>query len=72
MLPLMTHAYLPLIILTFSLGVILPFIIIGLLSGSISKLTRVTYKHKTKIQKISGLILVGYGVYLLILFFFAH
>lgn len=72
MLPLMTHEYLPLIILTFSVGVILPFIFIGLLSGSISKLTRVTYKHKSKIRAISGLILVGYGVYLLILFFVAH
>jgi cytochrome c biogenesis protein CcdA len=72
MLPLMTQAYLPLIILTFSVGVILPFIFIGLLSGSISKLTRVTYRHKAKIRTISGLILVGYGVYMLIAFFFAH
>jgi cytochrome c-type biogenesis protein len=72
MLPLMTHAYLPLILLTFSVGVILPFIFIGLLSGSLSKLTRVTYKHKAKIRTISGLILVGYGAYLLVLFFFAQ
>lgn len=72
MLPLMTHEYLPLIVLTFSVGVILPFIFIGLLSGSLSKLTRVTYKHKAEIRTVSGLILVGYGVYLLILFFFAH
>jgi cytochrome c biogenesis protein CcdA len=72
MLPLMSHEYLPLIILAFSAGVILPFIFIGLLSGSISKLTRVTYKHKSKIRAVSGLILVGYGVYLLILFFVAH
>jgi cytochrome c-type biogenesis protein len=71
MLPLMTHEYLPLIILTFSVGVILPFIFIGFLSGSISKLTRVTYKHKAKIRAVSGLILVGYAVYLLILFFVA-
>ena len=71
MIPLMTHAYLPLILLTFAIGVILPFIIIGLLSGSISKLTRVTYKHKAKIRAISGLILIGYGVYLLIIFFAA-
>jgi len=72
MLPLMTHEYLLLIILAFSAGVILPFIFIGLLSGSISKLTRVSYKHKSKIRAVSGLILVGYGVYLLILFFSAH
>lgn len=69
MIPLMTHVYLPLILLTFSVGVILPFIFIGLLSGSISKLTRATYKHKAKIRAISGLILVGYGAYLLIVFF---
>jgi cytochrome c biogenesis protein CcdA len=72
MLPLMTHEYLPLILLTFSVGVILPFMFIGFLSGSLSRLTRVTYKHKAKIRTISGLILVGYGAYLLLLFFFVH
>lgn len=72
MLPLMTHEYLFLIVLTFSVGVMLPFIFIGFISGSLSRLTRITYKHKARIRTISGIIVVGYGVYLLLLFFFGH
>jgi cytochrome c biogenesis protein CcdA len=68
MLPIMTNEYLPLILLSYSIGVLLPFVFIGFLSGSISKLTRVTYRHKAAIRVISGVILVGYGIYLLILF----
>jgi len=65
MLPLMLLDYLPLIILIFSLGVILPFIIIGMLAGSVSKLVRVTYRHRSKIRAVSGLILIAYALYLI-------
>jgi cytochrome c biogenesis protein CcdA len=57
--------FLPLTLLAFSIGAIIPFIIIGLLAGSISKLTRSAYRHRLKIRAISGLILIGYALYLL-------
>lgn len=55
--------FLPLILFVFCIGVILPFIGIGVLAGSISKLIRTTYKHRSKIRAISGLILLGYALY---------
>jgi cytochrome c biogenesis protein CcdA len=54
------------ILLVFGLGVIIPFIGIGLLAGSISKLARSTYRHKSKIRAISGLILIAYSIYLIV------
>ena len=70
MVPLMLLEYLPLIILVFSFGVILPFIVIGMIAGSVSKLVRVTYKHRSKIRAISGLVLIAYALYLIILVMF--
>lgn len=66
MVPLLLLEYLPLILLIFSLGVIIPFVGIGILAGSISKLVRSTYRHKSKIRAVSGLILIGYSIYLII------
>ncbi len=57
--------FLPLILFAFGIGVMIPFIGIGVLAGSISKLARSTYRHKAKIRAISGLILVVYALYLL-------
>jgi len=68
MLPLLTHEYLPLIILVFSLGVILPFILVGVFATSISTLARGTYRHKSKIRAVSGLILIAYALYLIIFY----
>jgi cytochrome c biogenesis protein CcdA len=68
MLPLLTLEYMPLIMLVFSFGVILPFIIVGVFSSSISKLVRSTYRHKSKIRAISGLILIAYALYLIIFY----
>jgi cytochrome c-type biogenesis protein len=68
MLPILSLEALPLILLIFSLGVILPFFLIGILAGSISKLARGTYKHKSKIRAISGLILIAYAIYLIFFF----
>jgi len=66
MAPVMLPNILPLVISMFCLGAILPFIGIGVFVGSISKLVRITYKHKSKIKAISGLILIGYAVYLIV------
>ena len=55
--------FLPLVLLVFCLGVIVPFIVIGVLAGSISKLTRSTYRHRSEIRAISGLILIFYAIY---------
>jgi len=55
---------LPFILFIFCLAVIIPFIVIGVLSGFISKLTRSTYRHRTKMRAVSGLILIAYSIYL--------
>lgn len=55
--------FLPLVLLVFCLGVIVPFIGIGVLAGSISKLTRSTYRHRSEIRGISGIILMFYAIY---------
>jgi len=55
-----------LIFLVFSIGVMIPFIGIGLFAGSISKVARGTYRHKSLIKGISGLILIGYAAYLIV------
>lgn len=51
-------------LLVFAFGVLVPFFAMGLLAGSISKLVRSTYKHKAAIRAISGIILIGYSVWL--------
>jgi len=66
MVPLLYLTYLPLILLIFCIGAIIPFIVIGASAGSISKLTRSVYRNRTKIRAISGLILIGYALYLII------
>jgi cytochrome c biogenesis protein CcdA len=58
--------FLPLLLFVFTLGVITPFVVVGILSGSISKLTRDIYRHKVKIRAISGIILICYAIYLLL------
>jgi cytochrome c biogenesis protein CcdA len=60
--------FLPLVLLLFCLGVILPFIGIGILAGSISKLARSTYRHRSKIRAVSGLILITYALYLIVIY----
>jgi cytochrome c biogenesis protein CcdA len=55
-----------LIFLVFSIGVMIPFVGIGLFAGSISKVARGTYRHKSLIKGISGLILIGYAAYLIV------
>ncbi|MEM3699748.1 MAG: cytochrome c biogenesis protein CcdA [Candidatus Bathyarchaeia archaeon] len=70
MIPLLAQAEFLLVLFLFCLGVILPFIAIGAVASSISKLTRVTYKHKSKIQALSGIILVSYSLYLIISYTF--
>jgi cytochrome c biogenesis protein CcdA len=63
---LMTPGYVSLIFLTFCIGIMIPFIGIGAFAGSISKFARTTYKHKSKIRAVSGLILIAYSLYLIV------
>jgi len=53
-------------LLLFCIGEMTPFIVAGLLAGSISKISREAYKHRTILRGISGAILIGYATYLLI------
>lgn len=62
--------FFPIILLVFCLGVIIPFLGIGFLSSSISKLVRRTYRYRSKIRAISGLILISYAIYLVTLYLF--
>lgn len=57
-----------LILFVFCVGAIIPFIGIGIFAGSVSKLVRSTYKHRSIIRGISGLILIGYSIYLIAIF----
>jgi len=52
----------------FCVGVILPFIGIGILAGSISTLARSAYRHRSAIRVASGFVLVAYGLYLIIFY----
>jgi cytochrome c-type biogenesis protein len=53
-------------LLAFCLGAFIPFIGIGIVAGYISKLARNTYKHRSEIRTVSGLILIIYALYLII------
>jgi len=64
--PLVMNVDFTLIVIAFCLGVMLPFVCIGIITGSISKLARNMYKHKSKIRIISGLILICYSIYLIV------
>jgi len=68
MLPLLVYDVLPLILFVFCLGAIIPFVGIGIFAGSVSKLARVTYRQRFLIKAISGLILIGYALYLIIFY----
>lgn len=66
MLIVMQSSELILSLLMFCLGVIVPFIGIGILAGSISTLVRGTHRHRTKIRVISGFIIIAYAIYLIV------
>jgi cytochrome c biogenesis protein CcdA len=60
--------FLPLVLLIFCIGVMIPFIGIGILAGSISKLVRGAYRHRSKIRAVSGIILIAYAIYFIIMY----
>jgi cytochrome c biogenesis protein CcdA len=66
MLPILLSEALFIILLVFTVGMIVPFVLIGIIAGSISKLVRVTYKNRAIIRAISGLILIAYAIYIII------
>ncbi|MEM1565631.1 MAG: cytochrome c biogenesis protein CcdA [Candidatus Bathyarchaeia archaeon] len=49
----------------FCVGAFVPFVGVGLLAGSISKIVRGTYRHRIILKVISGVILIGYASYIL-------
>ncbi|UCG44714.1 MAG: hypothetical protein JSV58_04735 [Candidatus Bathyarchaeota archaeon] len=65
MMPLLHPETFALTLTIFCLGAIIPFIGIGVSAGSISMLVRGTYRHRSIIRGISGLILIGYAIYLI-------
>jgi cytochrome c biogenesis protein CcdA len=53
--------------LAFSLGLLVPVLGVGIISGGAPKLARnIREKHRLKIRALSGLILIGYAVWLLL------
>ena len=65
MVPFVSFEAFPLIIAVFSLGILIPFLVIGISVGILSKLVRSTCRHRFKIKAISGAILIGYSSYLI-------
>jgi len=61
-------SFLPLVLFVFCIGVLLPFICIGILAGSISKLARGAYRHRSRIRAVSGIILIAYALYFIIIY----
>ncbi|MDI6846529.1 MAG: cytochrome c biogenesis protein CcdA [Candidatus Bathyarchaeia archaeon] len=55
------------VLFSFSFGLFLPFFLIGLLAGSISKFVRASFKYKMSFRLVSGLILILYPTYLLLI-----
>ena len=66
MMPLLLPETLAFTLFVFCLGAIIPFVGIGIFAGSVSKLARSTYRHRSKIRAISGLVLINYALYLII------
>ena len=66
--PLLLLDTLPLILTVFALGAIIPFLAIGVFTGSVSKLVRLTYKQRFRIRAISGMILICYAIYLFVFY----
>lgn len=53
------------LLLTFCIGAFIPFLIIGFFVHYISKLVRITYRHRLIINMLTGMILIGYATYLI-------
>ena len=51
----------------FCIGALVPFFGIGIFVGSISKLSRKAYKYRSVLRGLSGMILIGYALYLVLL-----
>jgi cytochrome c biogenesis protein CcdA len=68
MLNILLPEYFSLTFFVFCIGALVPFIIFGVIAGSMSKLARSTYRHRSKIRAVSGLILIAYAIYLIIVY----
>ena len=65
MIPLITLGGFWTLLLTFCIGAFIPFLIIGFFVHYISKLARITYRHRLIINMLTGMILIGYATYLI-------
>jgi len=68
--PLAINVNFALIVVAFCLGVMLPFVGVGVFAGSISRLVRGVYRHKFKLRLVSGLMLICYSVYVMVCYMF--
>ena len=69
MLNILLPEYFSLTFFVFCIGALVPFVIFGVIAGSMSKLARSTYRHRSKIRAVSGLVLMAYAIYLIIVYF---
>jgi cytochrome c biogenesis protein CcdA len=65
-LPVVSPGALSLLLAFFCIGLLVPFLLIGTLAGSIPRIAKVTGKHKSKIRAISGLLLIAYVLYVIL------
>ena len=65
-LPIISPTELPIILSFFCVGLMVPFLLIGILSNSIPKLAKTMGKHKSKIRRVSGLLLIAYVLYVIL------
>lgn len=54
-----------LVLLVFCFGAIIPFFAVGCFVSSISKLTRIVYRHRMIFRRLSGIIVICYAFYLI-------
>jgi len=54
------------------IGALMPFFGIGIFAGSILKLSRKAYRHKSVLRGLSDMILIGYALYLVLLIYTSY
>lgn len=65
-LPIISPGALSILLSSFCIGLIVPFLFIGILAGSVQKLATTVGEHKSRIRAISGLLLIAYVLYVIL------
>lgn len=65
-LPIISPGALSILLSSFCIGLMVPFLFIGVLAGSIQKLATTVGKRKSRIRAISGLLLIAYVLYVIL------